>query len=392
MKILHINEYASIKGGAEAYLMDLIAQLQNNGHGCQLAYAKGTAPKSLASIEIPSIAHLSGPQITEDLRRLGSFIQNHKPDLIHLHGLWNLGVIRACLNAKPCVMTTHDYRWLCPDSKFYWKKNEAPCPQRGGWQCAITTLKQHCLTRRPYLALQHIKRIRDFSHIMPSIKALIAPSQYAQKRIQQIGYPDQSNHLLPYFCSFSPYDQPRPTPSKKQIGYIGRIAPYKGYQDFLRALSLLPEDVNGLMVGDTDGAKGVSIVKLAQDLGCENKLRLKPWASREEIQGLLNELSVLVFPSIWPETLGIIGLEAMACGVPVVGCKVGGVPDWLHHAVNGFLCAPKNPEKLATAIQQLLNDPVCMQNHGKNGIELIKQQFLPETHLQKLEDIYANCL
>ena len=62
--------------------------------------------------------------------------------------------------------------------------------------------------------------------------------------------------------------------------------------------------------------------------------------------------NVLVFPSVWAETLGIVGLEALAHGVPVVASDVGGVREWLDDEKTGFLVPPKSPQAIASAIQQ----------------------------------------
>ena len=96
----------------------------------------------------------------------------------------------------------------------------------------------------------------------------------------------------------------------------------------------------------------------------------------------------MAFPSLWPETLGIVGLEALACGVPVVASDVGGVREWLGDAQTGLLVPAGNPAALAEAVQRLLNSCQLRQSFGRNGIDLIRRQFSPGRHLDILLEIY----
>ena len=66
--------------------------------------------------------------------------------------------------------------------------------------------------------------------------------------------------------------------------------------------------------------------------------------------------AALVVPSAWEEPLGLVALEAMACGVPVVATAVGGIPEVVEHGRNGLLVAPEDPDALAGAIRRVLDD------------------------------------
>jgi len=392
MKILHVNEHSLPKGGAEVYLLELIQRFQDKGHACHLAYAKDQPTDLPASVRLPVIGKVHTGDDQGDLQGLKNYIEEHDPDLIHFHGLWNLEVIETCLAMKPCMMTSHDYRWLCPDSKFYWKRSQAICPKTAGWSCAAVTLKHKCLTVRPHLMLRHIGRINRFKKHLPRMRAIVAPSHFAADRLDKEGYPKSKTHVLPYFCSFEPLASPRPIPEKKCLAYIGRIADYKGIEYFVEAIRQLPDDVEGRVMGDVVGAKGDKIMQTAREKGCHQRIRLIPWADREGVQALLMQTSILIFPSIWPETLGIIGLEAMAMGVPVIGSSVGGIGDWLQHERTGFLSPPKNAEQIVRYAEQLLSDPDLMQSMGAASLESIRQHYQPDLHLQKLEEIYRSCL
>ena len=80
----------------------------------------------------------------------------------------------------------------------------------------------------------------------------------------------------------------------------------------MKALATLPQDVEGWIMGDVSGDKGEIIKGDATSLGCHKRIKLIPWGDQKSVTEVLKQVSLLIFPSIWPETLGIVGLEAMA--------------------------------------------------------------------------------
>ena len=392
MKILHINEHSVVKGGAEAYLLDAVQRLEERGHTCFLAYAKDAPEFEISSIQIPSIGQVFASDLGKDIACLKSFVQQHAPDLIHIHGIWNLDIIKTCLDLRPCLITSHDYRWLCPDSKFYWKRLKCTCWRAPGWKCIPYSVKNKCLTLRPSLMIQNILRIKQFSRLFPQIRAVITPSQYVADRYHKASFPSSKTHVIPYFCSFPPLSAPRKIPEQKSISIIGRTADYKGFQYFLAALNKLPKDVIGYVMGDVEGGKASRINEQASEAGCADRIKLLEWADKDGVGKLLEKTSILIFPSILPETLGIVGLEAMSYGIPVIGSNIGGVTEWLQDKVTGFLCQPKSADEIASYANQLLNDPALMHTMGLAGQKSIREKFLPEIHLEKLERVYATCL
>jgi glycosyltransferase involved in cell wall biosynthesis len=103
---------------------------------------------------------------------------------------------------------------------------------------------------------------------------------------------------------------------------------------------------------------------------------------------LLDQTSVFVFPSLWPETLGIVGLEALSRGVPVVASDVGGVREWCREDETGHLVPPKDGAAIADRVGQLLSSKDRLRAFGERGIALIRERFRPEQHVDRLLEIY----
>lgn len=155
------------------------------------------------------------------------------------------------------------------------------------------------------------------------------------------------------------------------IGYIGRIDDGKGWSELLHAFSKFSQKSNYdhsklVMVGH--GKDSEQRDNLIKDLNLQEKVITKPLLSQNELLSIYNEIDVLVFPS-HRESLGLVGLEAMACGTPVIGSDIGGIKSYLKHGYNGLLTETGSSESI---YEQLIN----YFNLEKSEVELIRSNAL----------------
>ena len=117
-----------------------------------------------------------------------------------------------------------------------------------------------------------------------------------------------------------------------------------------------------------------------------------PPLSNKEVIDLFSISSVVVLPPTSPEALGRVFLEAMSLSKPVVGSRVGGVPEVIEDQVTGFVVKPGDPKELADRIADLLQDPVRAAEMGQAGRALLGERFAPERILPRLLSIYQGSL
>jgi glycosyltransferase involved in cell wall biosynthesis len=136
----------------------------------------------------------------------------------------------------------------------------------------------------------------------------------------------------------------------------GRVDERKGSRTAVRALAALP-DATLNMVGRGDPAEMVAVQNLAIELGVSDRLN-RTACERSLMAQHYSSADVVLFPSEWEEPFGIVGLEAMASGVPVVATGTGGSGEYLEHEENCLIVQPGDADELAGAVRRLANDPL----------------------------------
>jgi glycosyltransferase involved in cell wall biosynthesis len=151
----------------------------------------------------------------------------------------------------------------------------------------------------------------------------------------------------------------KPQEIKKEIftiGYVSRIDKGKGWDTLLDAVnSLMSEGVTFRVLIVGGGAEEKSLLKKIEDLELKNIVEFVGPKPHNELVSYFNQMSIFAFTTRLAESLGLVGLEAMACSVPVVGSNIGGLPSYIKDNINGKLFEVGNAEALANNIEHFIN-------------------------------------
>jgi len=115
--------------------------------------------------------------------------------------------------------------------------------------------------------------------------------------------------------------------------------------------------------------------------------RVKWCGLRSNIQDFMAAFEITVVPSL-EEPLGLVALESLAAGTPVIAADTGGLPEIVHHQKSGLIVPPKNPDALADAIIELARDPARREEMGQYGKQFVFQEFDPVRLTDQVENIY----
>lgn len=176
--------------------------------------------------------------------------------------------------------------------------------------------------------------------------------------------------------------------TQKIVLFVGRLSPQKGIEYFVKAAQIikkeLKEKIKFVVITNTLSIKGIK-GKYA-DLIKKNKIELYRSISSNEIVKFYQKADVLILPSL-SEAFGLVLLEAMACGTPVVASRVGGVPNVVKDGVVGFLVLPRNPQAIAQKTLKILTNEELRKKMRKNCLEWVKN-FSWEKVAQQYLEIY----
>jgi len=177
---------------------------------------------------------------------------------------------------------------------------------------------------------------------------------------------------------------------ERVVLFVGRLHEQKGLDYLLRAMVGL----NARLVLVGTGYMERTLRRLAVELGLGDRVAFEGELPPSEIVPYLYLCSLLVLPSVnTGESFGLVQLEAMACGKPVVSTNIPtGVPWVNQHGRTGLVVPPRDPDALRSAIRQLLDDPSLRQNLGEAGRKRVESQFTLEQHIRQILNVYATVL
>lgn len=193
-----------------------------------------------------------------------------------------------------------------------------------------------------------------------------------------------SRAVVPLFATLPDREAAAPYPDDRRVLFAGRITAVKGVDTLLRATT----EVDTELVICGDGWRLAAMRAYAEELGISARVSFTGWLDADALSGELAAAAVVAVPSLWPEPFGLIGIEALAAGRPVVASATGGIGDWLADGTVGLRVPPGDSRALARALNKMLDDPTRLEAMGQAGRRLVAAKFSPKAHLTALLGAY----
>ncbi len=233
-----------------------------------------------------------------------------------------------------------------------------------------------------------LNRIRVEVAVAGAAERIVATATAEVRELALFGIPSGNVSVVPCGVDlehFTPGPTATPSPAAPERKYryrllsVGRLVPRKGYDIIIEALIRLPETelliAGGAGNGDaTPEPEHDRLVAVAERLGVADRVRLIGQVARADMPDLLRSADLVVC-SPWYEPFGIVPLEAMACGVPVVASAVGGMVDTVADSVTGALVPARDPLALAEVIGPLLESPSRRAEFARAGLERVRSRY-----------------
>lgn len=400
MKILQIHAFHYIRGGAERYYFELSRLLAENGH--EVAFFSTQDQRNNPSpyqkyficqddfsrikfnwSGLKSAFHrLYHPGARQALRQL---ITDFKPDVAHLHNIYHYLSPSILLELKkqgiPIVMTAHDYKVISPNYTLFHHGQVDESTKRHRYYNIF--LKRMC--KESWLA-SFVTMIEGYAHqglgvYQKYVDQFICPSKFMADKLEEYGIPAEKLTVLPNFVDAEEQIAVKKLSVDKPeyFIYAGRIAENKGVRDLFNAFAELHYDLK--VVGQTENfdISPWKNVPNIQFLGFQEKDQLN--------KSIINSLAVIV-PSIWYENCPYAVLEAFALGKPVIGSRIGGIPELVRDGETGITFTPGDVSELKEAVTRLATDQELCRKMGEQANELVKKEYNSKAHYRKLVEIY----
>ncbi len=408
MRIIQVNKFHYLKGGAERYYLDLGSALQRSGHDVShLAMAHprnlpaGPGDSFVREVDyrarngwrekirqgVDTIYNREAARSAADLARNGD-----RP-VVHLHNIYHQlspSVILAFARAgAPMVQTLHDYKLVCPG--YLLMTEGAVCERcRGGryYQAA----RHRCLLESRGASL--VGTVEAYFHALRGtygrIERFLCPSRFLLEKVASFGVPRGKLVHLPYFLPSDRY-RPAPVPGRNagpaSCVYVGRLSREKGIATLIEAMARLPQgrlrlDVLG------EGPLEESLRARVGETCPDGRVRFLGYRSGEELHETIRVTSFAVVPSEWYENLPYAVLEPFALGRSVVGARIGGIPELVRDGQTGRLFESGDAESLAAALLWMTGPEADLGSMGENARRLICEDHAPGPHLARLLSVY----
>jgi glycosyltransferase involved in cell wall biosynthesis len=323
-------------------------------------------------------------------RRIDQVVLRAKPDLVHLHNFAHqispsiLHVLRK--HRIPCVMTMHDYKLVCASYSLLSKGS--PCERcRGGryYHCVL----QACVKNSRAKSL--LNTVEMYLHhglldIYNSIRCFIAPSQFLKRKVESMGFKKPVVHLM-NFIELQEVALASEV-EERSIAYVGRLSPEKGVMTLVKAARLVP-DLTVKLIGD--GPERAALERAAAAAGMRN-VRFLGHLSGEALRGEIRSATCAVLPSECYENNPRAVLEAFALGKPVVGSRIGGIPELVQDDVTGITFAPGDARDLADKLSFAISDGARLARWGASARSFVESACSAETHYRGLMAIYQGAM
>jgi glycosyltransferase involved in cell wall biosynthesis len=387
VRILFVHEQSGFQGGVEQNVADTAAALSDRGHECYLAHARRTGrhPNSFESLFHGAwqCTGLGDSREDSSSPAIAEVAASVRPDVIYYHKLPRLPSDPR-LGSPRAVRMVHDHDLCCPRRNKYYAWADRICDHRADWRCWLDLAflrrggRLGLTLTNPSVAMAEPSRNR-------SLDLLIVGSRWMRRELMQNGFPEGQVAILPPAVALDTLEPQPPTGCK--VLFVGQILRGKGLDLLMRALARVKVPFELVVAGGGGGE--ASARELSSSLGLSDRVNFLGFLAAGELPEVYRSARVVAVPSRWPEPFGMVGLEAMHHGRPVVAFEVGGIPDWLQDGVTGLSVADRDIDAMARALERVLVDDALAARLGRQAWENVRTRFNHGKYLDRLEALLA---
>lgn len=388
MRILEINKFNHVRGGADKHFIDLVRLFEINGN--KVGVFAMDHPENLHSdfskyfvsrvdFEKGSISNkLKGAFRVfwsfEAKRKIAKLLDEFQPDVVHIHNIYHQISPSILPEIKkrgiPIVMTVHDWKMICPNyllncEEPYCKK----CVAGKYWHCVLKKCVKNSLVKS-LIAVLGICFHRWLEIYEKNVDLYIAPSRFVKNILVQAGFPEKKIKVLAHFIEAEILDNVQTSSGDGYALYFGRISKEKNVHELIDIFKDLPMKL--VLAGNKEDGFEIPRHENIKYVGFKNNVDLRK---------LTRNSNFVVSASRLAETFGLVALEAISAEKPFVGYEVGGYGEMIENGVNGYLA--KNEKEFRGKILEYASGETP-------NFKFQTEKFSPKRYYGEIIDIFQS--
>ncbi len=407
MRILMLSQsYPPVTGGIAIHVRTLSSELAARGHDVAVVtewhqgmeefevdqgvrvYRFHSTMQRMPWLFKDSIRHFAPPfPDPETVMALRRIIRKERPEIVHAHNwlVYSFLPLKAWSGAR-LVVTLHDYNLAC--AKTILLHNNTPCDGPGFTKCLGCASQFYGPAKGvPTVLANRVMSLVERGLVdmfLPNSQAVAAGNGLIGSRLPFQVIP----HFIPRDVDM-PHGDAEPylaqLPAGDYLLFVGALGRHKGVDVLLQAYAGLTNAPPLVLIGHQTPNYSLSSMAFPQ-----NVFLLKNWPRYAVMEAWRRSMMGLV-PSVWSEPFGLIVLEAMTSGRPVIASRTGGLVDLVADGETGFLVPPGDPLALQQAIEQLLADPDLRSRMGQAALRKFSE-FHVGALVPRFEQVYKDVL
>lgn len=400
MKVLLVNKFFFIKGGAETVYFQERNMLKEAGVEVidfSMQHEKNF-PSDYADYFVTNVDYhkegglLAGAKTAisfihnrEACKKMVALLQQTRPEIVHFHNIYHQltpALIKVARDfGCKTVLTAHDYKIMCPSySMLRDGKVCDACVIGSVFNAFRYRCQEGSAAKSLLLSLE-----ATWQYIAQNYQALdviVSPSEFLRNELRR-SLPDSRIDVIVNGIDDS--QQPEEGPDESYLLYVGRLSREKGVPTLTQAHQLMRNKMPLKVVGH--GPLYDDMVKTFPHAEFLGYVQQGP-----ELDALIKHARAVVLPSECYENCSMAVLEAMSFARPVVGARIGGIPEQIRHGIEGLLFEPGNAQDLADALDVIAENPQQAREMGQKGRERLCQKYSLRKHMETLQALYRELL
>ena len=392
MKILEVNKFNYVKGGADRQYLDLVTLLKSKGH--EVAIFCMDSPKNNLSTWrkyfVSHVGYNSGDSTLwqkivglgrmfysfEARNKIGKLLDDFQPDVVHLHNVYHQISYSILFETKkrniPVIMTVHDYNLISPDREQYHEKVGMQY-----WKFLYAD-KRYSILRRTILVLRlYVEKLLNYRD---KIDLLVAPSYFVKNKLIHAGIDQNKIVVLTHFIGETrgtdPEDRSLKSADEKYALYFGRIYREKGVAELMEMFRSF-SGIKLYLAGEIED--GMKIIE-------DDRIKYLGYLNKTELESYIRNAQFCVSCSTLPETFGLIATEANVLGKPFIALNAGAFSEVIDQGKTGYIC--ETLDEMKDMIKKISEGGMVFD--ADKIISSTKERFGQENYYRELMAIFKS--